>query len=95
MQHRLYGLRGQEYVREFKRIFQEEQELIREKFLEIKERNGGKFSAKNLGEMCNHFQLPVTVIDAYLSDLGLLPVGTWDRLKDRGAKARDIGVVWK
>lgn len=96
MQHRLHGLRGKVYVKEMKRIFAEEQDAIRQKFEEIKQRNGGdKFTINNLGEMCNHFRLSLTVMCGFVSDLELLSVLTYDRLKDRGPKARDIGIVWK
>lgn len=96
MQHRLHGLRGKAYVKEMKRIFAEDQDAIRQKFEEIKQRNGGdKFTINNLGEICLHFRLPLTVMCGFLSDLQLLPVLTYDRLKDRGLKARDIGIVWK
>ncbi len=93
MQHRLYGLRGKAYVNKMKEIYETDREAIRIEFNKIVNSNG-KFTPKDLGDMCNKFRLPVTVMDDYLDSLELLPCGTWDRLKDRGCRAKDIGVMW-
>ena len=95
MQHRLYGLRGKSYATAFKKIYAEEGDQIKSRFLEIKTNNGGKFLPKNLGQLCIEFQLPVTVMDRYLFHLGLFRSGVWDNLKSRGMQAKDIGVVWE
>lgn len=96
MKHRLYGLRGHSFKVAYKRILAEEGEAIRSKFFEIVERDG-KFSPRALGEIAVEFRLPLTILDDCLPDLtdGAYPSGTWERLKDRGVKARDIGVVWE
>lgn len=101
MQHRLHGLRGRAYVLEMKRIMAELSPLIRQDFfLIVKEK--GKFTPNDLGAMAMKWRLPLTVLDDYLPDLTVLPgekhplypSGTWERLRDRGMKARDIGVEW-
>lgn len=95
MQHRLYGLRGQTYVRKYKEIYQQEKDAIIKAFDELVSTEG-KFSAKMLGKLCNQFKLPVTVMDEFLSEATNFryPSGTWDRLRDKGVKAKDIGVAW-
>lgn len=93
MQHRLYGLRGKAYIDRCKEIFKSDQYEIARAFSYIVADNG-KFTPPDLGKLCNQFCLPVTVMDRFLSELHLLPTGTWQRLRDRGCKAKDIGVEW-
>jgi hypothetical protein len=94
MQHRLFGLRGSAYTREFKRLFRELRSPITQDFEQIVKSNG-RFTPKDLGDLCIKYLLPVTVMDDFLSGYHLLPSGTWDRLRDRGCRAKDIGVEWK
>ncbi len=96
MQHRLYGLRGKAYVAEYKRIFYQDREAILDAFNFLVEKNGGRFTPKCLGELCNQFRLPLTVMDGFLPEITnyRYSTGTWQRLKDRGCRAKDIGVVW-
>jgi hypothetical protein len=94
MQHRLSGLRGSAYVREFKRLLEELRSPITKDFKQIVESNG-KFTPKDLGGLCIKYLLPVTVMDDFLNGYDLLPSGTWDRLREQGCKAKDIGVEWK
>jgi len=94
MQHRLYGLRGRAYVQKYQEIFNSERDEILKAFNEIIANNDGKFTPLCLGKLANQFCLPVSVMDKYLSSLKLIPVGTWERLRDRGCKAKDIGVEW-
>ncbi len=95
MQHRFYGLRGKAFVSAYKEFLAKEGEAIAAEFNHIKDRDG-KFTAMNLGELCNKFRCPVTLMDDCLPELSGLeyPTGFWDRMKRRGAKARDIGVRW-
>lgn len=95
MQHRLYGLRGRAYVSEFKRILAEDGDRLRQRFEEIRTEKG-KFTPPDLGRLCVEFKLPVTALDAYLSHVtnGEYPSGTWERLRDRGCTAKQIGVIW-
>ena len=93
MQHRLYGLRGQAYVKEYKRLYVELELEIRLAFEEIYSREK-RFSLLNLGEMANRFKLPVKVISEYLDGYNLLKHDAWGLAKERGCKAKDIGVVW-
>lgn len=95
MQHRLYGLRGTAYVAEYKRILEADSAAIRTVFDEIVQREG-KFTMMALGGLAMQFRLPLTWMDDCLPTITdqQYPSGTWERLRDRGAKAKDIGVVW-
>jgi hypothetical protein len=97
MQHRLIGLRGKAYVAEYKRILNKERGEILAIFEEIVAANDGKFSAKSLGQLASRIRMPLTWIDDCLPEITnyRYPSHTWDRLKDRGVKAKDIGVVWE
>jgi hypothetical protein len=92
-QHRFYGLRGEAYGLLKVKILEEESEAIAAYFNEIKNRTG-KFTPKDFGAIAMHFRIPLTVMDDLLNKIVGFPVGTWDRLKDKGCKAKDIGVVW-
>jgi hypothetical protein len=94
-QHRLYGLRGQAYVAKYKQILSEDGEAIKAAFSAILVTKG-KFTPNDLGSLCNQFGLPLTLMDDCLPELSEFryATGTWDRLKDRGVKAHDIGVEW-
>ncbi|MCT7965060.1 hypothetical protein NG799_01775 [Laspinema sp. D1] len=94
MQHQLYGLRGKVYVKKLKELYAELGPLIQQDFNQIIE-STGKFTPLNLGELCIKHRIPVTVMDDWLSTLTAYPTGTWENLRSRGCKARDIGVVWK
>lgn len=94
MKHRLYGLRGTTFVSEYKRLYQDLEPELREAFAVRVKKSGGKFTPRDLGAIAVEFRLPLTALDDFLSGYGLIPAGTWDRLKGRGCKARDIGVVW-
>lgn len=101
-QHRLYGLRGKAYVAEYKRLYEELKEDIKKDALEVV-KNTGKFTPRDLGKLCMKHRIPLTAMDDYLNSIFPTnkedsPIkwykGTIDRLKDRGMKARDIGVIW-
>ena len=95
-QHRFYGLRGEAYGLEKVRIYEQEKEAIAKYFWEVRNKSG-KFTARDLGAIAVKFQLPLTIMNDFLSKAtdGKFPAGTWDRLKDRKCKARDLGVVWE
>ena len=99
-QHRLYGLRKKAFFAEYKRLYEELRDEIRADVIKTV-RETDKFTPTNLGSLCMKFRIPLSVMDKYLE--GYFPTGdpdmvwrpyTWDRLRDRGAKARDLGVVW-
>lgn len=95
VQHRFHGLRGQAYVREYKRLLEELRSPIKKEFDSIVKAQG-KFTPIDLGVIANKFQLPVTVTDEFLADIvSRYPSGTWQRLQDRGCRAKNIGVEWK
>ena len=92
MQHRLHGLRGKAYVAAYKQILADEGIAIAQKFADLVSRDG-KFTLRSLGELCNHFRLPVTLMDDCLPSLtnGAYPTGAWER---SGCTAKQIGVNW-
>jgi len=96
MQHRLHGLRGNNYRLEYKRLYELLKDELKIEFDKIYN-SQNKFIPKDLGRLANQFLLPLTALDDFLNSAtdGEYPIGTWDRLKDRGLKARDIGVMWE
>lgn len=102
-QHQLYGLRGKAYVVKYKQLYEELKDVIKEDVLEVK-KTTGLFTTYDFGKLCVKHRIPLTAMDDYLNSIfrpnSILgnPIiwyaGTWERLKDRGVKARDIGVVW-
>ena len=93
MQHRLYGLRGKAYVREYKNLFEKLQEPLKQEFQAIVN-NNGKFTPNHLGAIAVKFRLPVKVIDEFLAEICNYPSGTWERLQMKGCQTKDIGVKW-
>lgn len=96
-QHRLYGLRGAAYVSRCKEIYESDRDAILAAYNNLVKQRDGKFTPKDLGHLCNQFQLPVKVMDEFLPEITSRDyrAGTWQRLQDRGCKAKDIGVVWE
>jgi hypothetical protein len=97
MQHRLSGLRGKAFVAKYKQILAEEGEAISSAYFAEVEASGDKFTPMSLGRLANKLRLPLSILDDCLPELTgyCYSSGTWDRLKDRGCKAKDIGVVWQ
>jgi hypothetical protein len=93
--HRFYGLRGEAYGLEKERIYDVEKESIASYFWDIYDRSG-KFTPKDLGACAMHYKIPLTIMSEFLHKAtnGKFPSTTWDLLKERGCKAKDIGVVW-
>ncbi len=48
----------------------------------------GKFTPADLCTLAHYYGVSVQALDYRLEDLGLLPAGTWDKLKDRGFRVR-------
>lgn len=94
MRHRLFGLRGSAYVGEYKRLYRELEPALRGAFEARKNAGGGRFTPRDLGAVAVEFRLPLTALSEFLEGYGLLPAGTWERLRDRGCKAKDVGVEW-
>ena len=94
-QHRLYGLRGNAYKQKYLQIYEQEKDAIAAEFNLVIETTG-KFTIRDFGAIAVKFQLPLTAMDDFLNSAtnSKFPIGTWDRAKDKGLKARDIGVVW-
>jgi len=96
VQHRLYGLRGNAYRVEKRRLRKLLNPSIKLEFDKIY-RIEGTFTPKDLGRLANQFRLPLTVLDEFLPQATnyKYKTGTLERLKDRGLKAKDIGVIWE
>ena len=93
MKHRFWGLRGKAYGRQRREVFEEIKEPLKARFLEISQAKNS-FNWHDYGQLAMEFQLPCTVLNAYLSALGLLPSHRWDCAVRDGIKASDIGVKW-
>lgn len=91
MNHRLYGLRGKAYTKRYKEIFESDRTNILAAFDSICQASG-KFTPRNLGELCLQFNLPVKVMDEFLPDITnhRYSSGTWERLQEKGCKVKDI-----
>ena len=53
-------------------------------------RSHGKFTPTNLFTLAHYYGVSVSALVYRLEDMGLLPSGTWDRLRDRGLKVRKV-----
>ncbi|CAN1210433.1 HTH cro/C1-type domain-containing protein [Tumidithrix helvetica PCC 7403] len=53
-------------------------------------RSHGKFTPTNLFTLAHYYGVSVQALIYRLEDMKLLPVGTWDRLRDRGLKVRKV-----
>ena len=92
-QHRLYGLRGKAYVAKYKQLYEELKGVIEEDFNAVVTETG-KFSLRDFGKLCMKHRIPATVMDRFLTNI--LPNWgyEWEMRRDRGVKAKDIGIVW-
>lgn len=100
MQHRLYGLRGEAYTQEYKRLYAELAPEIKAEVLKLKT-SSGSFTIYDFGRLCMKFEIPATAMDNYLNSIfsssndGFFwGSGTWERLRSSGVKAKDIGITW-
>ena len=102
-QHQLHGLRGTPFALKYKSLYQELKDDIKADVLAIKQATG-KFTIRDFGGLCMKYRVPATVMDGWLEwvfpfkdfqDNGFRwYAGTWERARNRGVKAKDIGVVW-
>lgn len=53
-------------------------------------RTHGKFTPTNLFTLAHYYGVSIEALVSRLEDMGLLPSGTWDRLRDRGLKVREV-----
>ncbi len=53
-------------------------------------RTHGKFTPTNLFTLAHYYGVSIAALIYRLEDLELLPSGTWDRLRDRGLKVRNV-----
>jgi Zn-dependent peptidase ImmA (M78 family)/DNA-binding XRE family transcriptional regulator len=66
--------------------------VIRRKFQEMKQESG-RFSPRHLILLAHYFNVSEEALCRRLEDLGLVPAGTWDSLKDRGFSAETVRQV--
>lgn len=93
--HKLHGLRGNAFVARYKLILATESESILAAF-EQELRTHGRLSANGLGRIAMATGIPLTLLDDCLPSItsNRYPTGTWERLRQAGVRARDIGVEW-
>jgi Zn-dependent peptidase ImmA (M78 family)/DNA-binding XRE family transcriptional regulator len=53
-------------------------------------RTHGKFTPTNLFTLAHYYSVSVQALVLRLEDLDLLPTGTWEKLRDRGLKVRQV-----
>jgi Zn-dependent peptidase ImmA (M78 family)/DNA-binding XRE family transcriptional regulator len=53
-------------------------------------RTHGKFTPTNLFTLSHYYGVSIEALIYRLEEMGLLPSGTWDRLRDRGLKVRKV-----
>ena len=53
-------------------------------------RSHGKFTPTNLFTLAHYYGVAIEALIYRLEDLELIPSGTWDRLRDRGLKVRQV-----
>lgn len=92
-QHQLYGLRGKAYAAKYKQLYEQLKDTLEQEVNNIKTETG-KFTLFDFGALCMKYQLPASVMDRFLTNI--LPNWgyEWEMRRDRGVKAKDIGIIW-
>ena len=62
---------------------------LRRRFNELSRSGGGSLTAADVCRMAHHYFVSVEAMMRRLEQIGVLPRGTWDRLRDRGFKVRE------
>ena len=62
---------------------------LRRRFNELSRSGGGSLTAADVCRMAHHYFVSVEAMMRRLEQMGVLPRGTWDRLRDRGFKVRE------
>ena len=62
---------------------------LRRRFNELSRSGSGSLTAADVCRMAHHYSVSVEAMMRRLEQLGVLPRGTWDRLRDRGFKVRE------
>ncbi|MXZ01097.1 ImmA/IrrE family metallo-endopeptidase [Candidatus Poribacteria bacterium] len=62
---------------------------LRRRFSEHSRSTGGSFTAAEVCRMAHYYAVSVEAMMRRLEQVGVLPRGTWERLRDRGFKVRD------
>lgn len=58
------------------------------RFNEIRRKNENRFTPANLCTLAHYYGVSVEALSRRLEDMGLLPTGTWEDLRERGFKVR-------
>ena len=62
---------------------------LRRRFNELLRASGGNVTAADVCRVAHYYFVSVEAMMLRLEQLGVLPRGTWERLRDRGFKARE------
>ena len=62
---------------------------LRRRVNELSRSGGGSLTAGDVCRMAHHYLVSVEAMMRRLEQMGVLPRGTWDRLRDRGFKVRE------
>ena len=73
----------------FARCFLMPETGLRRRFNETSRSGGGSLTAADVCRMAHQYSVSVEAMMLRLEQLGVLPRGTWDRLRDRGFKVRE------
>ena len=87
---KLKHTRGKGYYTVLKAILAEVGQQIVDDANAIKAESGGKFTVYNIGCLAVKYDLNFKATCEWLEESRVLPVGTYDRLKERGLKAMEV-----
>ena len=73
----------------FARCFLMPESGLRRRFNELVRASGGNVTAADVCRVAHYYFVSVEAMMLRLEELGVLPAGTWERLRDRGFKARE------
>lgn len=73
----------------FARCFLMPEPGLRRRFNELLRASGGNVTAADVCRVAHYYFVSVEAMMLRLEELGFLPRGTWERLRDRGFKARE------
>ena len=62
---------------------------LQRRFNELSRSGGGRLTAADVCRMAHHYFVSVEAMMLRLEQMGVVPRGTWDRLRDRGFKVRE------
>lgn len=87
---KLKTARGKGYYTILKQILSECGEKIVVDAKELASQQGGKLKVIDIATLANKYDLNYKATCEWLEECKVLPCGAYERLKDRGLKARDV-----